>query len=360
MPEETEPEAAENLDERLREVEEMVAAGQYAAAAVVGEELVNTHPESAAAHAVLADTYAARQMWPEATEWYELAVQLGAGPEVNQTLEKARRRLVAYSAEAPDEPQGVQLHRERARLWWIFGGAAAAVLLGIGIVLSGLLSPLRPTALTSEPPVATGSFRPLRSTDSGATLPPARPLPRPARPAPSRPQPVSPGRPAPPSRTAGSHPPVVITREMMGPVTDREHHLARALGSLSWEDGTPMSNAVAVVMDPYTGYAIITFEIPRALQVDELLAAVVWQSYSLAATAFRTDAGINWLTIRAIATITTPDKEDRTVVAYRANTRRGTLEEWMKLREDITMEELWNEVFATTWWNPSVPTDRLQ
>jgi len=153
---------------------------------------------------------------------------------------------------------------------------------------------------------------------------------------------------------------VIITRQMIGPVSDRDYHIARTLGSLTWPDGTPMSDAVAVMMDPYTGYAMVTFEIPRALEAKELFAAVVKQSYLITAAALRADAGIHWLTIRAVATITTPDKEKRTVVAYRANTRRGTLEYWMKLRAEPTVEELWEQVFADSWWNPSVPQDRIR
>ena len=142
-------------------------------------------------------------------------------------------------------------------------------------------------------------------------------------------------------------------------MSDRDYETARTLGSLSWPDGTPMSNAVAVVIDP-TGYAMISFQIPSALQVEKLSAAVLRQSYALATTALRAEAGITLLTVRALATITLADDQERTVVVYRANTSRTAIESWTKLRREPTLEELWSRAFATSWWNPGVRTDRLE
>ncbi len=360
MREETEAQASETLTQRLAQVHQMIQAGRYEGASSTCDELIERYPDSAEAHAAQGDVCGARQMWARAAEWYELALQLGAGNDVRRRLERARQHLESAVGETTNGPPQFPVQRQRTRLWWIFGGAGAAILLAIAIVLIALLSPPTPGTSRSQqksrpypaPPIPEP---PVPSTSPVVHTPLSPPLPTRPQPRPTTPSPSSAAAPQ-----AAPHAPVIITRQMIGPVSDRDYHIARTLGSLTWPDGTPLSDAVAVMMEPYTGYAMITFEIPQVLEGEELFEAVVRQSYSLAATALRTDAGIHWLTIRALATITTPDKEERTVVAYRANTRRGTLEYWMKLREEPTAEQLWEEVFATSWWNPSLPQDRIR
>lgn len=153
---------------------------------------------------------------------------------------------------------------------------------------------------------------------------------------------------------------MIVTRQILGPISDRDEHITRSASSLTWPDDTPMTDAVGAMMDPYTGYVMITFQIPRALEVQELFEAVMRQAYAIAATALRTDAGIQSLTVRAVATVTSPNEEEQSVVAYRANTDRTTLEYWLKLHAEPTVEQLWEAVFADSWWNPSVRRDRLE
>ena len=358
MPKENGPQAPANLAAQLERVAEMINSGQYQTAEVICRELVDSYPDSAEAHAVLADAFAARQLWSEAADWYELAVQLGAGPEVDQRLERVRRRRAAYSGEAPSESNSAQLERQRARLGWILGGAAAAVLLAVGIVVLGLQTPRMPATPSSG--LAARTYPPRAISGRSATAQ-VRTAPQSVPRRPQQPKAPTSATSSPSAQHAPiPHAPAIITRGKMGPVSDRDYRLARVLGSLTWPDSTPMSDAVAVMMDPYTGYAMITFEIPRALEGQELFDMVMRQSYSVAAAALRTDAGIQSLTIRVVATMTTPDKEKRSVVAFRANTNRVALEEWMKLGREPTVQELWDEVFATSWWNPNVPRDRLE
>ncbi len=355
MSENTGPDERETLTEQLSELDEMIQAGRYAPATVLANELLDSYPHSAEVPTAIADIYRTRQMWAEAAEFYELAIQHGAGGEATVPLEAVRRRL---SAQASVQPDSSRVQRPASGVWWVYAGAAAMVVLGLVIVFITLRWPSGPSASGPGTTRATPSQPPVRRSPTARQLTQAPPtLPSPPPPAQTTAAPSAPDLQGTPR---ASLPPVIITRRMIGPVSDRDYNIARVLGSLTWPDGTPMSEDVAVLMDPYTAYAVITFQIPKALEVEDLFAAVVRQSYTLATTALRTDAGINYITVRALATITTPDKEERTVVAYRANTKRQTIDHWAELGGEPSINELWNRVFATSWWNPNVDREKIR
>ena len=350
MSENTGPDERETLTEELSELDEMIQAGRYAPAAVLANELLDSYPHSAEVPTAIADLYRAGQMWAEAAEFYELAVQHGAGGEATVPLGAVQRHL---SAQASLQPDSSRVRRPASGVWWAYAGAAAVVVLGLVIVFIILRLPPVPSASGPQRPQP-----PVRRSPTARQLtqaPPTLPLPPPPAQATTAPSPPDlRGTPR------AALPPVVITRRMIGPVSDRDYNIARVLGSLTWPDGIPMSEDVTVLMDPYTAYAVITFQIPKALEVEDPFAAVLRQSYTLATTALGTDAGINYVTVRALATITTPDKEKRTVVAYRANTKRQTIDHWAELGGEPSINELWSRVFATSWWNPSVDREKIR
>jgi len=66
------------------------------------------------------------------------------------------------------------------------------------------------------------------------------------------------------------------------------------------------------------------------------------------------------LTLRGIIDLSSSRRRMRVVVAYRGNTSRESLEYWLKHDRSPSNQQLWNQVFATTWWNPTVPHSGLE
>lgn len=326
--------------------------------------LLQDYPDDAAAHALMGDIYAARQLWADAEDWYRRAEELGAGPEIS------RRRVAAQAmrrerAEQPVEPSPyTDLHRQRTRLLAIFGGAVFVVIVAGIIALFAYSSGTRPTPRPPSPTVA-APFVPPAPEPSAPGLAVTRPSP-PAATAPgtaaatgARPPAAGVrGQPAAPPPVPRA--PVVISRLMTVPATDEDFIIAQAVGALTWPHGASMSGNVSVMMDPYQGYAMITFRIPDDLPGNNLADVVVEQAYKVINAAFAADAGLTMCTVRAIATITGADRRGHTLQAFRANATRESLLEWARLIPNPTAKQIREQMLGTVWWNPSVPTDRLR
>ncbi len=330
--------------------------------------LLQDYPDEPTAHALMGDIFAARQLWPEAVQWYTQAEDAGGGPEV------ARRRAAAAamaprSAAAPEAPSGLpDLHRQRTRILAIFGAAVAIALLAVVIAL--LAWPGRgpgATGRTARAPkpsapgagLPTPQRAPARSAGGGlAVLPPAT-----APPVATAPKPPAPGgRAATPARTAppSARPPVVISRHMDVPATDEDYIIAKAVSTLTWPEGTSMSGDVSVMMDPYQAYCVVSFRIPETVGGGNLRDIVVAQAYKVILAALESDAAISAVTVRAIASITTAHRERTALQAFRANLSREAAENWHKTIPNPTPQQLREQILAFAWWNPAIPTDRLR
>ncbi len=95
--------------------------------------LLQDYPDEADAHALMGDICAARQQWAEAVEWYALAEQRGAGPEVSRRR-AAAEAMVPRPVPTPSLPQPTpDLHRQRTRILAIFGAATAVVIVAVPV-----------------------------------------------------------------------------------------------------------------------------------------------------------------------------------------------------------------------------------
>ena len=354
----SEPGAAP-LEERYAQVRARSEQGQMQQAGDLCSTLLRECPNDPEPHALMGDLYAARRLWREAIEWYNLAEQRGAGPEVARRRAAAQAELAPRQPAAEEPPPESELHRQRTRLLAIFGGAGVVVLVAVILALLALSGQsqapdTRPVQPGPVPQVELPGGRPSASRSAPLTGSPApTPGEAPRVPQPGTPAPALPG-------PGGALPPVVITEEMSVPITDEDYLIAAALGSLKWPDGTKLQGDVSVMMDPYLGYCVITFRIPEGLPGDTLADTVTEQAYRVALAALGADAGIQSLTLRVIGTLTLPDRQHQNLVVFRANTTRPALEYWSKLRAKVTPQQIRDELFASAWWNPSVPTDRLR
>ena len=368
MNEEIESTLGSELAEQIEAVNRLIQGGNYEAATTVARELLSAYPDSARLYTTLGDIYAARRMWPEAVEWYHDAVQHGDN-SAGDKLADARTQL-AGQLPTSRAPSASALERQRTKLWIMLASTGAVVV--IAAVIAWL------TLFSSPPRISRASDQ---AASQGATIersaagyaigqsralgPGAMPLspptttevaPRPRSPAPDtereqRGAPIVTSRPTPPVPQ-----PTSVTEAIeRGPCTERDLVLAGAIGSLSWPNGTTMHNDVAVALDTYTGYAMITFQIPDSLQAGNLYSTVLRQSYSIAAAAINTDPSVNYVTLRGLFDLSSSTRKSRNVVACRGNTSRESLEYWLKLGTPPTEQQLWTEAFADTWWNPNIP-----
>ncbi len=328
------------------------------------ERLLRAHPTNAELHVAMGDIYAAQQLWPEAAQWYELAQQLGGTPGLAGRLENARRQAESRRHAAPIIPE-LPLPPRRSR-WLpvaVITVSSLLVVLAAFVLLTGGPKLPRHRAITAPTTPPLPSSAPVYGA-SGTAIKPrsvSQPQVAPALPRTAR-APAYKGAATAQTVTGPTvaRAPVVITQKVSTPATDRDLYLMETVGSLSWPDGRPMSRSVSAVVDPFTGYAVITFALPPALTADNIKATVALQAYKAAVVAFRSDAGINSLTIRCLATLAGERGAHTTVVAFRANTTRATIEYWNKLHGEPGMDVIWNEVFGEVWWNPGVTADKLQ
>ncbi|HEY3398659.1 MAG TPA: hypothetical protein VGM19_13470 [Armatimonadota bacterium] len=321
--------------------------------------LLRTYPNDAEAHALMGDVYAARQLWPEAVEWYTLAEQLGAGAAVGERRLAAQTHVRATPAAAPlPAPVPVaDLHRQRMRVRGIFIGSAIVVVLAVVLALLALSSAPRPRVAPAlslggpPPPTTPGTTLGTMATTpaAGGTSVGVTP------PAPTRPGTAGSGVRAQPGVTpSGTPAPVIITREMTVPATDEDFLIARAVSALTWPNGQSMSGDVAVMMDPYQAYCMITFRLPDSLPAARLTDTVIEQAYKVAVAALAADRGITAVTLRAITTVPGSDHRSNNLQAFRANVIREAQVNFAQSYPNPTAAALRQYLFQSFWWNPVV------
>jgi hypothetical protein len=148
-----------------------------------------------------------------------------------------------------------------------------------------------------------------------------------------------------------------ITQSVAGPMSDGDLLLTRSLATVTWPTGNPIGADLQASLDPFTGYCLVTVQIPKGLPKAPLYPMVIDTAYTLAVNALRTDRTVDSMTIRFLATLANERGKDTVLVAFRGNTNRATVEYYTKRNTQPDRDTLWQHVFATTWWNPSVPAN---
>ena len=347
--------------QELRRVEELIEEGDLVAAQRACKRLLQQHPTNAAVHEAMGDVMRRREMWEDAAEWYDLAAQL----QETEALKAKRADVLQRAKESSRggaEPHLVDDADSPRRLMvWLGIAAAAMLIVAIGVVWSIAQrhddAPRRVVTRTFDRDAPSPIARPGVSTPSpvrgtrDAPAPSARPqgLPRAtavpeqhwaATELPRR----APRREVTPRATSG------ISPSAPDPMTDHDQAVVNAVSSLTWGDNRPMTGRVNAMVEPYSGYAMISVTIPQAIPDGGLADEVVRQAWRVAVAATRAEEVISSLTIRMIRVT---DQGER-VVAFRGNTTRRALQNVGERPDAYT---LWNQVFAATWWNPQVSGD---
>lgn len=346
--------------QELRRVDELIEEGDLVAAQHLCKRLLQQHPTNAAAHEKMGDVMRRRELWEDAAEWYDLAAQLHETEEL-----KAKRADVLQRAKearrAGPEPHLVEDAEAPGRmLLWLGIAAAAMLLVVIGVVVRIVRAPDevdRPVvthvtdvegpgvgrpSLTAPSPVRGTREAPAPAGGSGArtqTIPRATANPEEhwaASPVPRRA----------PRRAVSTRSSTGISASSPEPVTDHDQAVVNAVSSLTWGDNRPMTGRVSAMVEPYSGYAMVSVTIPPTLPEQGLVEQVVRQAWRVALAAVQADEVINSLTIRMVRV--TDDGER--VVAFRGNTTRRALQRVETDRPDFGT--IWNRVFAAVWWNP--------
>jgi|GEM_PF-4350084 len=355
---ETNP-SEEALEEELAEIELLCEQRNYNRAQTIAQQLLRAHPTSARVHEVMGDVAAAREHHAEAVQWYELALQLGFHQRVMDKVSEQRRRL-----EQSQQPEAADVTAEMAQqphYRLIAAIAGGLVLLAFVLFLVFAIKGSRPSE------GETGPARPRavadRTTRTSTSQPSSETEPTTERPSPAastrtrqpqtRHSPVT----APQQPQQQNLPPVHLTREIGAPLTDQDRKLLKAIGSLTWPGGSSLSGNVNAMVDPFTSYAFITIELPASLQSSAQFTTGLSISYQVAVTAMKQDTSLLSLTVRVIAPVTVGDSET-VLTVFRGNTNRTTLDRYLQSEVVPGAKEIWGEVFATTWWNPSVPVDK--
>lgn len=352
----------EDLEEALREIGLLVERRNFERAQRLGQELLLRFPNSAEVHEALGDVAEGRQLYREAIEWYELALRLGPDPVVLGKLEQAREAL-AMEQETPEEPATPPPLPRDNRAAMVVAVAGGFIVIAVLVALiasvlmrekprprpSGTVNIGRPAGLPGEP---TGPARPAPAPEI------ARPATRPGFPPYPRPGPVVTTRPA--QAPAPAHPGprnlLRVTESVSGPMSDTDQLLSRALGAITWPNGDQLGTNVEAWVDPFTGYAMISLQVPTGMKRTDLFNMTIDMAYKLAVGAIHAEPGVNSVTVRVLVQIETENDRNTTVVAFRGNTNRETLDYYLKRNIQPDRDTLWKHVFATTWWNPSVPS----
>ena len=355
--------------QELRQVEELIEENDLVAAQRMCKRLLQQHPTNAAVHEAMGDVMRKRQMWDDAAEWYDLAAQL------HETEALRAKRADVLQRAKEERARGGQPHLvddtgQSRMLFWL-GIAAAAMLIVIvgvvwGISRGGDEAERAPISRTvdSDGPGAAGG----RSTPSGGRFGAPSPV-RGTRQAPTagqsggtttttatprasaNPEQNWAARQMPrraPRRQVSSRGTSGISTSSPDQTTDHDQAVINAISSLTWGDNRPMTGRVNAMVEPYSGYAMISVTIPRAIPDAGLTEEVVRQAWRVAVAAIRSDEVITSMTIRMIRIM----EDGERVVAFRGNTTRAALRNVEVDQPDFMT--LWGKVFASTWWNPQV------
>jgi len=340
------------LQNGLTEIALLIERRNFERAQSVAQQLLLQFPNNATVHAALGDVASARHLHREAIEWYELSLRLDQNQEIRERL--SRQRDLLDEERLHDEEDTEAARDNRPML--IGAVAAGLILLVLAIVLIGsaVRNRQRPPAETAAIPARPGMRSDQPAPVTGQTTPTA---PRPgSRPGQQVPYGVGAGAaqsPPGPSTPAGG---LNVTQSVDAPMADRDVLLTRALSSLTWPNGDPLGWRALALMDPFTGYALITVEVPPGMRSDNLYLPVINMSYRVAVSAIQSDRGIDSLTVRMLTQITDERGRHVQLVAFRGNTTREALDYYLKRGIEPDPRTIWSHVFATTWWNPVVPT----
>jgi len=368
MTEEMQSNEGPDLQPQIQAVENLIDEGNYDAALSRARGLFDDYPDQAEAYTLLGDIYAARRMWPEAVEWYHEGVERGDNSAADK-LRDARAQLTRQ-LEQPGQPRRTvsasQAERQKTKLWITLASAGAVVV--IAVVIAAL-------TFSGGPPTTTEQRSVQQPAQAGNTAPGTR-SPRSITRSPIPARQVGAGSATtalPLSGGSGTKPSARITAPgtaglatseqenksttiiVEGPRSEQDVILESTLGSLTWPDGTAMRNDVSVAVDPFLGYAMISFAIPRNLNSDNIADTAARQAYSVAVAAINTDQSLKAITLRGLINTSSSQRRKRVVVAYRGNTTRKSLTYWLRRNQSPTSQQLWTQVFATTWWNPAIP-----
>ncbi len=368
MNEEIQSNEGPDLQPQIQAVKDLIDEGSYDAALARARGLLDDYPDRPETSTLLGDIYAARNMWPEAVEWYIEGVERGDSSATDK-LREARAQLTRQ-LEQPGQPRRTvsasQAEQQKTKLWITLASAGAVVV--IAVVIAALTfsggppsGPEQPSAQRPAGPsgAAPGTRSPrsiARSTTSALQARSGSAATSPRLPTGSGTEPTvrstAPGTAVSPIPAQEGTSTTIVEK---GPRTEQDMILESTLGSLTWPDGTTMRNDVSVAVDPFLGYAMITLEIPRNLNSDNIADTTARQAYSVATTAINTDQSLTTITVRGVINTSSSQRRKRVVVAYRGNTSRESLAYWLRRDQSPTSQQLWTQVFATTWWNPAIP-----
>ncbi|MGD9518282.1 MAG: tetratricopeptide repeat protein [Armatimonadota bacterium] len=339
----------ENLQAQVDELRALWEAGQWREARSQLLQLRRQRGDLPVLLTALGDCHAAGGHWADAVRWYEESLARCYDPDLVARLDEARSQL------------GGPGRGGAARLW-MYGAAAALVLvlIALGVTaylwLAGSRPPARPVGAGEPVPAVpraphgvegrTTQSMPGPST-TGPSAAPSRPVFQGQRTVTSAHPPTGP--------SPAALPPIKVTKTVEAPATDDDHFLTSLLGALSWPDDTPLTGDGFVQFDPYPGYAFVTLQIPRALPSQDLLKVVLDTAYGVAVSLMKGSPAVRFVTVRALYTFAPADEKARTVVAFRGNTSRESIEYWGRIKRRPSHEEIWYQVFAACWWNPEVP-----
>ncbi len=346
------------MGEALDRIARLCDEHNYDLAAQIARRLLRQHPSSAEAHEAMGDIAAARNGHDEAVEWYELALRLQTSQRVVTKLGEQRGMIAAGEAVSPEAEEVEEEQRSR-RHYQIIAAIAGGAILLVFVLL--LVSALRREPTPSEEAGAWQARRPAATRGRQAGRSSGGRVQSPAAPGRSRATPSAPGtrsqgRPAPTWAPAeqpqGNLPPVHITRDIDAPLSDRDRRLLFALGALTWPGGDKLSGNLNAMVDPFTGYAFVTLMFPRSIKPAQWTNTAITMSYRIAVAAMKHDDSIRSLTVRIITPIKVGE-EEVVMTLFRGNTNREAIARFLDDGAQPDLREIWEKVFATTWWNPS-------
>lgn len=338
----------------------LVEQGQLDRARLRAQELLLLHPNSAPVHALMGDIAAASREHREAIDWYELALRLEHNPSVATRLDRERRALDEQTEAEIDQALAPRPTNRRLLMIAVAGGFVVIALL---LILAASLIP-RGERMASQPPggavpgrpTAQAGARPAAGREGLAQTPAGRTAPtgRPATSATRSGRPATQAGPAAAAST-GATGQVSVVQSVDAPMSDRDRLLTQALSGITWSNGEALGWRVQGVVDDFTGYAMISLEVPPSMRTRDLPGTVISMAWRLAAAAVQADKGIQSLTVRVMSDVETEQRRVQ-LLAFRGNTTRENLDYYLKRGMEPDRQTIWNNVFATTWWNPSVPT----
>ncbi len=335
----------------VEQARQMLDAGDWRGALRLLTRARRELANDAAAWALIGDCHVAGEQWRRAVAAYERSLELLCDPDVAQRLQVAREQ-------AAREP--FRVIEASPQTLAIIAAALVLTAVAVGIMLWAAFGG-RPRQAPAERGVA-GQPRPIvrqapaRPRVAGVPASPWQ-VPSAAPPATRAKKSPQPERFEQPARAPQPQnlPPVHITKRVEAPATDLDYYFTDIIGSLTWPDGTPLSGHCLVQFDPYTGYAFVTITIPRSLKTTNLAQVTLRMAQGVAWALMKADKRVRYVTIRALYALQQPARRATTVVAFRGNTSRVAYEYWQRLGRQPNIQELWNDVFATCWWNPAVP-----